>query len=225
MILRVPIGAYGSGGPDHSSSVESVLTNIRGIKIAYPSNGADLKGLMKAAYYDPNPVVILEHKGLYWSKVKGTDAARVNEPSEDYILPFGKANIVQEIWEQETAETITVITYGMGVHWALNASADIKNQVEIIDLRTLYPLDEETIFKSVKKAKKCLLVAEEPLNNSFARSLAGLIQETCFRHLDAPVMVIGSENMPAIPLNSTLEQTMIPSADKVKSKMMELMNY
>ncbi len=225
MILRVPIGAYGSGGPYHSSSVESVLANIRGIKIAYPSNGADLKGLMKAAYYDPNPVVILEHKGLYWSKVKGTETARVNEPSEDYMLPFGKANIVQEIWEQETEETITVITYGMGVHWALNASATMKNQVEIIDLRTLYPLDTATIFKSVKKAKKCLVVTEEPTNNSFARSLAGLIQENCFKYLDAPVMVIGSENMPAIPLNSTLEFTMIPNVDKVKAKMEELLNY
>jgi 2-oxoisovalerate dehydrogenase E1 component len=242
MILRVPIGAYGSGGPYHSSSVESVLTNIRGIKIAYPSNGADLKGLLKAAYYDPNPVVILEHKGLYWSKVKGTDAARINEPSEDYILPFGKANIVQEIWEQETDETITVITYGMGVHWALNASAEIQkqvqsqdktekilkqvqNKVEIIDLRTLYPLDEEAIFKSVKKTKKCLVVTEEPTNNSFARSLAGLIQEKCFKYLDAPVMVIGSENMPAIPLNSVLEFTMIPNVDKVKAKMEELLKY
>jgi 2-oxoisovalerate dehydrogenase E1 component len=225
MILRVPIGAYGSGGPYHSSSVESVLTNIRGIKIAYPSNGADLKGLLKAAYYDPNPVVILEHKGLYWSKVKGTDAARVNEPSEDYVLPFGKANIVQEIWEQETDETITVITYGMGVHWALNASTTMKNQVEIVDLRTLYPLDEEAIFKSVKKTKKCLVVTEEPTNNSFARSLAGLIQEKCFKYLDAPVMVIGSENMPAIPLNSVLEFTMIPNVDKVKLKIEELLCY
>jgi 2-oxoisovalerate dehydrogenase E1 component len=232
MILRVPIGAYGSGGPYHSSSVESVLTNIRGIKIAYPSNGADLKGLLKAAYYDPNPVVILEHKGLYWSKVKGTDAARVNEPSEDYILPFGKANVVQEIWEQEEEETISVITYGMGVHWALNASAEIlrqaqnyKQRIEIIDLRTLYPLDEEAIFKSVKKTKKCLVVTEEPTNNSFARSLAGLIQEKCFKYLDAPVMVIGSENMPAIPLNSTLEFTMIPNVDKVRLKMEELLKY
>ncbi len=225
MILRVPIGAYGSGGPYHSSSVESVLTNIRGIKIAYPSNGADLKGLLKAAYYDPNPVVLLEHKGLYWSKVKGTEAARVNEPSEDYILPFGKANVVQEIWEQESKETITVITYGMGVHWSLNASEHMKNQVEIVDLRTLYPLDEEAIIKSVKKAKKCLVVTEEPTNNSFARSLAGLLQEKCFRYLDAPVMVIGSENMPAIPLNSTLEFTMIPNADKVRAKIEELLSY
>ena len=242
MILRVPIGAYGSGGPYHSSSVESILTNIRGIKIAYPSNGADLKGLLKAAYYDPNPVVFLEHKGLYWSKVKGTDFAKVNEPSEDYILPFGKANIVQEIWEQETSETISVITYGMGVHWALNASAEImkqvqtrgkaeqseandKQRIEIIDLRTLYPLDEETILKSVRKTKKCLVVTEEPTNNSFARSLAGLIQEKCFRDLDAPVMVIGSENMPAIPLNSILEFTMIPNVDKVRVKMEELLRY
>lgn len=225
MILRVPIGAYGSGGPYHSSSVESVLTNIRGIKIAYPSNGADLKGLLKAAYDDPNPVVFLEHKGLYWSKVKGTDAARVNEPSDDYVLPFGKANVVQEIWKQDEDETISVITYGMGVHWALNASAAMKEKVEIVDLRTLYPLDEEAIIQSVKKAKKCLVVTEEPANNSFARSLAGMIQEKCFKYLDAPVMVIGSENMPAIPLNATLEQTMIPSMEKVKLKMEELLGY
>lgn len=225
MVLRVPIGAYGSGGPYHSSSVESVLTNILGIKIVYPSNGADLKGLMKAAYHDPNPVVILEHKGLYWSKVKGTETARVNEPSTDYILPLGRANVVQEIWPDDQQETITVITYGMGVHWALNASADMQHKVEIVDLRTLYPLDEETIVKSVKKAKKCLVVTEEPVNNSFARSLAGMIQEKCFKFLDAPVMVIGSENLPAIPLNATLEQTMIPSAEKVRAKMLELLDY
>lgn len=225
MILRVPIGAYGSGGPYHSSSVESVLTNIRGIKIAYPSNGADLKGLLKAAYYDPNPVVILEHKGLYWSKVKGTEEARVNEPSEDYMLPFGKARVVQEIWGDDASETVSVITYGMGVHWALQATADRRDKVEIVDLRTLHPLDEETIVKSVKKCRKCLVVTEEPVSNSFARSLAGLIQEKCFRQLDAPVMVIGSEDVPAIPLNSTLEQAMIPSAAKVKDKIEELIGY
>ncbi len=224
MILRVPIGAYGSGGPYHSSSVESVVTNIRGIKIAFPSNGADLKGLMKAAYHDPNPVVIFEHKGLYWSKVPGTDMAKTVEPSEDYILPFGKANVVQSVSENEE-NAMTVITYGMGVHWALNASKDFKNQVEIIDLRTLHPLDEEAIFNSVRKTNKCLVVTEEPSNNSFARSLSGLIQEQCFTSLDAPVMTLGSENMPAIPLNSTLEQTMIPSAEKVKVKMEFLLAY
>ena len=225
MILRVPIGAYGSGGPYHSSSVESVLTNIRGIKIAYPSNGADLKGLMKAAYHDPNPVVILEHKGLYWSKVKGTERAMTNQPAADYILPFGKAAIIQSADVDHSKSCLTVVTYGMGVHWALNASKDLADRVEVIDLRTLYPLDEQAIFESVQKTGRCLIVTEEPASNSFARSLAGLIQEKCFRYLDAPVMVIGSENMPAIPLNSTLEQTMIPSAEKVKAKIEEVLGY
>lgn len=227
MILRVPIGAYGSGGPYHSSSVESVVTNIRGIKIAYPSNGADLKGLMKAAYHDPNPVVIFEHKGLYWSKVPGTQGATSIEPAEDYVLPFGKAWVLQEIWKQDDVETCTIVTYGMGVHWAYNASGelDMRDQIEIIDLRTLFPLDEKTIMKSVRKTGKCLVVTEEPSNNSFARALAGKIQEECFKYLDAPVMTIGSENMPAIPLNSTLEQTMIPSTEKVKVKIEELLDY
>jgi len=227
MILRVPIGAYGSGGPYHSSSVESVVTNIRGLKIAYPSNGADLKGLMKAAYYDPNPVVIFEHKGLYWSKVPGTKGATSIEPSDDYILPFGKAWVLQEIWKQEDIETVTIITYGMGVHWAMNASAElgIQDRVEVVDLRTLHPIDFDTIYKSVKKCGKCLIVTEEPSDNGFSRSLQGKIQEHCFQELDAPVMLIGSENMPAIPLNSTLEQTMIPSTAKVKAKIEELLRY
>ncbi|MUU78901.1 alpha-ketoacid dehydrogenase subunit alpha/beta [Winogradskyella endarachnes] len=227
MILRVPIGAYGSGGPYHSSSVESVITNIRGIKIAYPSNGADLKGLMKAAYYDPNPVVILEHKGLYWSKVPGTQGATSVEPSEDYVLPLGKAWVLQEIWKQDNFETLTIITYGMGVHWAMNASEALgmQDQIEVIDLRTLFPLDEDTIMQSLKKTGKCLVVTEEPSNNSFARALSGKIQEECFKYLDAPVMTIGSENMPAIPLNSTLEQTMIPSTEKVKAKIEAILDY
>ncbi|WP_423779094.1 alpha-ketoacid dehydrogenase subunit alpha/beta [Croceibacter atlanticus] len=227
MILRVPIGAYGSGGPYHSSSVESVVTNIRGLKIAYPSNGADLKGLMKAAYYDPNPVVIFEHKGLYWSKVKGTKGATSLMPDEDYVLPFGKANVLQEIWKQEDQETISIITYGMGVHWAMNASAELglQDSIEVVDLRTLHPLDEDTIMASVKKCGKCLVVTEEPSDNTFARALSGKIQEECFQYLDAPVMTIGSENMPAIPLNSVLEETFIPSTEKVKVKIEELLDY
>lgn len=225
MILRVPIGAYGSGGPYHSSSVESVLTNIRGIKIVYPSNGADLKGLLKAAYLDPNPVVVLEHKGLYWSKVKGTEEARTIEPAEDYVLPIGKAKVVQPFEGKTNDKSLSVITYGMGVHWALNATKDLSDQVEIVDLRSLYPLDEECIFESVRKTGKCLVVTEEPVNNSFASSLAGRIQEACFEYLDGPVRVIGSENMPAIPLNTTLEQTMIPSAEKVREAIAALLAY
>ena len=222
-IIRVPIGAYGSGGPYHSSSVESVLANIKGIKIVYPSNGADLKGLMKSAYYDPNPVVILEHKGLYWSKVKGTEKAKTIEPSEDYIIPFGKGRIALE--SDNIENTICIITYGMGVHWALNAAKNHKGKVEIVDLRTIHPLDEKLIFERVNKHGKCLVLTEEPYNNSFAQALSGRIQENCFKNLDAPVYVMGSENLPAIPLNSTLEATMLPNADKVSEKIEEILRY
>ena len=223
-IIRVPIGAYGSGGPYHSSSVESVLAQIKGIKIVYPSTGADLKGLMKSAYYDPNPVVILEHKGLYWSKIKGTEKAKTIEPSEDYVIPFGKGRIALESESSET-NSICIITYGMGVHWGLNAAKDHKGKVEIIDLRTIYPLDEKLIFEKVNKHGKCLVITEEPYNNSFAQSLAGRIQEKCFEKLDAPVFVLGSENMPAIPLNSKLEETMIPNAEKVSEKIERILKY
>ncbi len=227
MILRVPIGAYGSGGPYHSSSVESVLCNIRGIKIAYPSNAADMKGLMKAAYYEPNPVVIFEHKGLYWSKVRGTDAARSIEPDENYIIPFGKARIVQEAAEEQVAQgnSLVVVTYGMGVHWALNAAKTFDQQIEIIDLRTLYPLDENTIYEAVRRHNKCLVVTEEPVSNTFAQSIAARIQENCFEYLDAPIRTIGSEDMPAIPLNEVLEKTMIPSIEKVQVAIHQLLDY
>jgi 2-oxoisovalerate dehydrogenase E1 component len=225
MILRVPIGAYGSGGPYHSSSVESVLANIRGIKICYPSTGADLKGLMKAAYYDPNPVVMLEHKGLYWSKIKGTEDAKTIEPDEDYIIPLGKARMVQEAEATKDKSSLTIITYGMGVYWAKNAAKEFAGQIEIVDLRTINPLDEATVFASVRKHGKCIVLTEEPYNNGFAQALAGRISKYCFESLDAPVEVIGSENLPAIPLNSTLETTMLPNASKVAKAIGELLNY
>ena len=226
-IIRVPVGAYGSGGPYHSSSVESILTNIRGIKIAYPSTGADLKGLMKAAFYDPNPVLMLEHKGLYWSKIKGTEEAKTIEPDEDYIIPFGKARIALEAnaSDIETGNSMVVITYGMGVYWANTAAKSHKGQIEILDLRTLAPLDREAIFNSVRKHNKCLVVTEEPTGFGFAQALAGEIQQECFKSLDAPVRVIGAEDMPAIPLNSTLEATMIPNAEKVQNVIKELLEY
>jgi len=157
MILRVPIGAYGSGGPYHSSSVETIVSNIKGIKIAYPSNGADLKGLMKAAYYDPNPVVIFEHKGLYWSKVPGTQYAKSLEPAADYVLPFGKAKTVlaAEAQAVDAGESLTVITYGMGVHWALNAAKAFPGKIEVVDLRRvevdrlLHPAQAERLGEEV----------------------------------------------------------------------------
>lgn len=227
MILRVPIGAYGSGGPYHSSSVESVLTNIKGIKIAYPSTGADLKGLIKSAYYDPNPVVILEHKGLYWSKIKGTEDAKTIEPDEDYIIPFGKARMVLEADKEqiEKGKSMSIITYGMGVYWAKAAAKKFKGQIEILDLRTLYPIDETAIFESARQHGKVMMLTEEPVFNGFAQSIAARISENCFSYLDAPVKVMGAENLPAIPLNSTLEKTMLPNAEKVELAIDVLLNY
>lgn len=226
-VLRVPIGAYGSGGPYHSSSVESVLTNIRGIKICYPSTGADLKGLMKAAYHDPNPVVMLEHKGLYWSKIKGTEDAKTVEPSEDYVVPIGKGRIAYEASAESVAagESMLVIAYGMGVYWAKAARKELDEKVEVLDLRSLYPLDEDLIVERVRQHNKVLVLTEEPERNGFAQGLAGWIQQECFEDLDAPVMVLGAENLPAIPLNSTLEQTMIPNAQKVTQKLRDLASY
>jgi 2-oxoisovalerate dehydrogenase E1 component len=221
-LIRVPIGAYGSGGPYHSSSVESILCNIKGIKVAYPSTGADLKGLLKSAYYDPNPVVMLEHKGLYWSKVKGTEDARSIEPSEDYVIPFGQARTVLSA---TSATSLAVITYGMGVYWAKAAAAQFPDQIEILDLRTLSPIDEKAILAAVAKCGRCMVLTEEAPENSFARNLAGLVAEKCFEHLDAPVRTVGSVSTPAIPLNSLLEAALLPNAEKVAEQMRQLLSY
>jgi 2-oxoisovalerate dehydrogenase E1 component len=226
-IIRVPIGAYGSGGPYHSSSVESVLTNIRGIKIAYPSTGADLKGLMKSAFYDPNPVVMLEHKGLYWSKIKGTEGAITVEPDEEYAIPFGVARTVLTADQEkiDNGESLVIVTYGRGVYWSLEAAANHPGQVEIIDLRTLSPWDEEAVFEAVRRNNKCLLVTEESIEGTFTLSIAAKIQRNCFESLDAPVEIIGSVDTPAIPLNSVLEAALLTNADKVNTGIETVLNY
>jgi len=226
-LIRVPIGAYGGGGPYHSGSVETTLLSIKGIKVVYPSNAADMKGLMKAAFLDPNPVVMLEHKGLYWSKVPGTEDAKTVEPSRDYIVPLGKAAIAlaADAEKVENGESCCVITYGMGVYWAKAAAKHFPGQIEIIDLRTLFPLDEELVFDAVNKHGKCLIITEEQQNNSFAEALAGRISHQCFRFLDAPVQVLGAMNLPAVPMNTFLETAMLPNAEKVKTKIAYLLNY
>lgn len=224
-ILRVPIGAYGGGGPYHSGSVESILSNIKGIKIAYPSNAADFKGLLKSAFYDPNPVVMLEHKGLYWSKVPGTEDAKTIEPAEDYILPLGKGKIILEADESEInkGRTILIVTYGMGVYWAKEAALNFPGKVEIIDLRTLIPLDENLVFERVKLHGKCLVLTEEQLNNSFAEAFAHRISKNCFRYLDTPVEAMGSLDLPAVPINLVLEKEMLPNAEKISKKIEEIL--
>jgi 2-oxoisovalerate dehydrogenase E1 component len=226
-LIRVPIGAYGGGGPYHSGSVESTLLTIKGIKIVYPSNAADMKGLMKAAFLDPNPVVMLEHKGLYWSKVPGTEEAKTIEPAADYILPLGKAAVVMEADDENISggESCCLITYGMGVYWAKAASAKFPGQLEIIDLRTLYPLDEELVFAAVRRHGKCLILTEEQQNNSFAEALAGRISKACFRQLDAPVDVMGALDLPAVPMNMGLEQAMLPNPAKLAGRIRSLLTY
>jgi 2-oxoisovalerate dehydrogenase E1 component len=226
-LIRVPIGAYGSGGPYHSSSVESTVLTIKGIKVVYPSNAADMKGLFKAAFYDPNPVVFFEHKGLYWSKVPGSQEAKTIEPDEDYIIPLGKARVYQEASEEaiQNGESCVVVTYGMGVHWARNASKELNSRVEILDLRTLQPVDWDAVIHSIRKHGKALFLTEEQIENSYMESLAGRASQECFTVLDAPVMTMGAANAPAVPLNSTLEKTMLPNADKVKAKIESLLNW
>jgi 2-oxoisovalerate dehydrogenase E1 component len=226
-VIRVPIGAYGSGGPYHSSSVESVLANIRGIKVVYPSTGADLKGMLKAAYYDPNPVVILEHKGLYWSKIPGTEGAMSTEPSADYIVPIGKARIVQDASSEHISKgtSIGVITYGRGVYWSAEAAASFEGQIEILDLRSINPLDIDAMTALCERHSKILLVTEESIENTFTLGLAGRLQRLCFKNLDAPIEIVASVDAPAIPLNSDLEAAMLPNANKVKAAIEKLLNY
>jgi 2-oxoisovalerate dehydrogenase E1 component len=226
-IIRVPIGAYGGGGPYHSGSVESTLATIKGIKIAYPSNAADMKGIMKAAYLDPNPVVMLEHKGLYWSKVPGTDEAKMVEPDRDYVLPLGKGTVALAASQEsiDNGDSICIITYGMGVYWAKNAAKQYPGQVEVIDLRTIYPLDEELVYATVKKHGKCIVLTEEQLRNSFCEALAGRIAQNCFQQLDAPVQTIGALDLPAVPMNMILEAAMLPNADKVAERIGQLLAY
>lgn len=226
-LIRVPVGAYGGGGPYHSGSVESTLLTIRGIKVVYPSNAADMKGLMKASFYDPNPVVMLEHKGLYWSKVPGTLEAKMIEPDKDYIIPLGKGNVVQHAEEEmiSKGESMVVITYGMGVYWAKEAAKSFSGRIEIIDLRSLNPLDWELISDSVRKHGRVFVLTEEPLLNSFAESLAGRISKAHFTYLDAPVWTFGSANLPAVPLNVDLEKMMLPNADKVRIEFEKILQF
>ena len=157
----------------------------------------------------------------------GTEPAKTPEPDEDYIIPLGKARIVQEADANavENGESVAVITYGMGVYWALTASKSLPGKVEILDLRTLNPCDNEAIYAQAKKHGKVLVLTEETLNNSFAEAIAGRVSRECFQYLDAPVQTLGAANLPAIPLNMGLEAEMLPNADKVLAKLQELLEW
>ncbi len=197
VVVRMPTGAGTGAGPFHSQSNEAWFFHTPGLKIAYPAFPYDAKGLLLTAFEDPNPVMFFEHKYLYRS-------IEQDIPDEYYTIPFGKAAVVRE------GTNISVITYGLGVHWALKlANEHPELDMEIIDLRTLLPLDKETIFRSVKKTGKVIVLNEDTLTGSISAEIAALISEYCFEYLDAPVMREGALDTP-VPMNKELEENFLP---------------
>lgn len=211
VVVRMPTGAGVAAGPFHSQSNEAWFFKTPGLKIAYPAFPSDAKGLLITAFEDPNPVMFFEHKGLYRS---------VNEdvPDDYYTIPFGKARLVKE------GSDVTIVTYGLGVHWGLellNAHPEIS--ADLIDLRTLAPLDTEAIFTSVKKTGRVLVLHEDTLTGGIGGELSALITEHCFEYLDAPVMREGSLDTP-VPMNADLEINFLPK-ERFKEKLMKLLSY
>ena len=164
---------------------------------------------------------------MYWSKIPGTEGAKTPEPSADYVIPFGKGRVALQADKNKilNGESVVVITYGMGVYWALKAAEEFEQQISVVDLRTLAPWDEKLVVSESRKHGRVLVLTEECASPSFAGSVQGKIQLDCFESLDAPVLLMGAEDVPAIPLNSTLEQTMLPNASKVVRKLRELLEY
>ncbi|MES2131762.1 MAG: dehydrogenase E1 component subunit alpha/beta [Bacteroidota bacterium] len=211
VVVRMPTGAGVAAGPFHSQSNEMWFFKTPGLKIAYPAFPSDAKGLLLTAFEDPNPVMFFEHKALYRS---------VNEdiPDEYYTIPFGKARLIKE------GTAVTIVTYGLGVHWGielLNAHPEIS--ADLIDLRTLAPLDVEAIFTSVKKTGRAFILHEDTLTGGIGGELSALITEHCFEYLDAPVMREGSLDTP-VPMNADLEINFLPK-ERFKEKLMKLIAY
>jgi 2-oxoisovalerate dehydrogenase E1 component len=169
-------------------------------------------------------VVVLEHKGLYWSKIPGTEAAKVIEPDADYRVPIGRGRIVSEVKPGATS-TCTIITYGRGVYWSQAAAKGLEDRVEVLDLRSISPVDFDLITERVKRTHRALIVTEEPVNNGFAQALAGRIGSELFEQLDAPVQVVGSMETPAIPLNEKLERFVLVNEDKVRKVLTTTLNF
>ena len=189
VVIRMPTGAGVGAGPFHSQSNEAWFSHTPGLKVLYPSNPEDAKGLMLAAIEDPNPVMIFEHKALYRS-LSGM------VPENYYVTPIGKAKLI------EKGNELSIITYGMGVHWAKKAIKEKNISADILDLRTLLPLDKESIFQSVKKTNKVLVLHEDCLTGGIGGEISSLISENCFESLDAPVIRCASLDTP-VPLQVT----------------------
>ena len=204
VVVRMPTGAGAAAGPFHSQSNEAWFFHTPGLKIVYPSNPFDAKGLLNAAIEDPNPVLFFEHKMLYRS-VKG------NVPTDYYTLEIGKANVVNE------GKDVTIISYGAGVNWALEAMESFpEKSAEIVDLRTLLPLDTETIYKAAKKTGRVIVLHEDCLMGGIGGEISALIMENCFEFLDAPVSRVGSMDTP-VPFAADLEKQFLPQERFLKA--------
>ncbi len=216
VVTRVAVGGYIHGGLYHSQNIEGFFAHMPGLLIAYPSNAADAKGLLKTALRLNDPVLFLEHKGLY----RQSYASSV-EPDADYLLPFGKAKVVKE------GNDLSIITYGAMVHesnFAVKKLEDDGYSVEIIDIRTIAPLDVDTIYKSVKKTGKAIVIHEDTLTAGFGAEIAALITENCFESLDGPVRRIGALDAP-IPFAPNLEHEILPTREKIYKSLKDLLEY
>ncbi len=211
VVIRMPCGAGVGAGPFHSQTNEAWFTKVPGLKVVYPAFPYDAKGLLNTAFNDPNPILFFEHKALYRS-------IRQEVPVDYYTLPLGKASILKE------GEKLTIITYGAGVHWALDTINEMELQnVDLIDLRSLQPLDKEAIMNSAKKTGKVLVLTEDSIFGSLASEISAIISEECFEYLDAPVMRLGSAETP-IPFAAALEEGYLPKT-KLKEKIQQLIDY
>ncbi len=210
VVVRMPTGGGSAAGPFHSQSNEAWFTHTPGLKVVYPSSPTEAKGLLIASIEDPNPVVFFEHKGLYRS-------IREEVPDDYYTLEIGKANLVVE------GSKASVITYGMGVHWAKEIVKKNELDVDILDLRTLLPLDTEAIYKSVNKTGRVIILHEDCLTGGLGGELSALIGENCFEQLDAPIMREGSLDTP-VPFDGELEKNFMPK-DRFEEKLLRLLDY
>ncbi len=214
IVVRAPYGGNIHGGPYHSQSIEGFFFNVPGLKIVAPSTPYDAKGLLKAAIRDNDPVIYCEHKYLY-RRIK--DAV----PEEDYIVPIGKARIALE------GNDASIITYGAMVHTALEAAQALKENgvsCEIIDLRTILPLDKKTIFHTVKKTNKVVILHEQTKTGGVGAEVSALISEYCFDYLDGPIMRIAAQDTP-VPYSAQMEEAFIPQPKDVISAVEKLMRY
>ena len=216
VVTRVAVGGYIHGGLYHSQNIESIFAHVPGIYIAYPSNAADAKGLLKTACRINDPVLFCEHKGLYRQSY-----AIAPEPDENYLLPFGKAKVVKE------GSDLTVISYGVCLWDAVLAAKKLEDEghsVEVIDLRTIIPLDEETIYNSVKKTNKAVVIHEDTLTGGFGAEIASRVSDNCFKYLDGPVRRIAAKDS-HIPYSPILESVILPNRDEIYRGIKSLLEY